>query len=133
MEEDSAGNWRVPITSPVRIRTHLQMTTSSTEATSIPKVAYNDIEFRGGLPRPIDEGGGEKKKPPTFFFFFKYSMTATSSRGTSRQGRPRTDGPAGLGYKTEGVIPPASCDQARRRPRTIVVYKTGERIEALVM
>jgi small subunit ribosomal protein S1 len=97
---------------------HLHMTTSSTEATSTPKVAVNDIGSEEAFLAAIDET-------------IKYFNDGDIVEGTVVK-VDRDEVLLDIGYKTEGVIPSRELSIKHDvDPHDVV--KSGEHIEALVL
>src|SRR5215469_3210444 len=96
---------------------HLHMT-SSTEATSTPKVAVNDIGSEAAFLAAIDET-------------IKYFNDGDIVEGTVVK-VDRDEVLLDIGYKTEGVIPSRELS-IKHDVDPHEVVKTGEHIEALVL
>src|SRR6266566_4776553 len=97
---------------------HLHMTTSSTQATSTPQVAVNDIGSEEAFLAAIDET-------------IKYFNDGDIVDGTVVK-VDRDEVLLDIGYKTEGVIPSRELSIKHDvDPHDVV--KTGEHIEALVL
>src|ERR1700748_3790343 len=94
------------------------MTTSSTEATSTPKVAVNDIGSEEAFLAAIDET-------------IKYFNDGDIVEGTVVK-VDRDEVLLDIGYKTEGVIPSRELS-IKHDVDPHEVVKTGEQIEALVL
>ena len=112
--------------SPHRVQTqtlsvsgaHLHMTTSSTQATSTPQVAVNDIGSEEAFLAAIDET-------------IKYFNDGDIVDGTVVK-VDRDEVLLDIGYKTEGVIPSRELSIKHDVDPNDVV-KTGDHIEALVL
>src|SRR5260221_7169776 len=97
---------------------HLHMTTSSTEITSTPKVAVNDIGSEEAFLAAIDE---------TIKYFNDGDIVAGTVVKVDRD-----EVLLDIGYKTEGVIPSRELSIKHDvDPHDVV--KSGEHIEALVL
>src|ERR1700683_4915184 len=110
--------WRTSAKSLSVYGVHLNITTSSTEATSTPKVAVNDIGSEEAFLAAIDET-------------IKYFNDGDIVEGTVVK-VDRDEVLLDIGYKTEGVIPSRELSIKHDvDPHDVV--KSGEHIEALVL